>query len=141
MNMMLQQMKSSITSCLKGLISLSVVVLLTVSLSSCQKDDQYEKREKAVLTVRVFDGLNSFGNQVSCYVMSNDNSSKWSIVPLEEEDGWGLEEGFEYSVLTWKLWYKEPMMDGSSFVYRFRKVLKKTTSEPLTTDDILWEIW
>lgn len=141
--MMLQQMKSSITSCLKGIFSLSVAVLLTVSLSSCQKDDQYEKKEKAVLTVRVYNGLNPLGNMVSKYVVSHKDTDKWSSLYLEEKDGWGLEDGFEYSVLTWRLWYKQTMlmMDGPSFVYRFRKVLKKTKAEPLTMDDILWDIW
>ena len=134
-------MKLLITSLIKSIVYLAVLVVFTIGFSSCQKDDQYEKKEKALLTVRVFDGANPHGDMVSCYVMSYKDADKWDIVPREEEDGWGLEEGFEYSVLTWKLWYKEPMMDGPSFVYRFRKVLKKTKAEPLTTDDILWGIW
>ena len=134
-------MKLLITSLIKGIVYLAVSVVFTIGFSSCQKDDQYEKKEKALLTVRVFDGANPHRDMVSCYVMSYKDTDKWDIVPREEEDGWGLEEGFEYSVLTWKLWYKEPMMDGPSFVYRFRKVLKKTKAEPLTTDDILWDIW
>ena len=134
-------MKLLITSLIKGIVYLALAVVFTIGFSSCQKDDQYEKKEKAVLTVRVYNGLNPLGNMASCYVMAYQDTDKWDIVPREEEEGWGLEEGFEYSVLTWKLWYKEPMMDGPSFVYRFRKVLKKTKAEPLTTDDILWDIW
>ena len=134
-------MKLLITSLIKSIVYLAVSVVFTIGFSSCQKDDQYEKKEKAVLTVRVYNGLNPLGNMVSEYVVSHKDTDKWCSLYLEEKDGWGLEEDFEYSVLTWKLWYKEPMMDGPSFVYRFRKVLKKTKAEPLTTDDILWDIW
>ncbi|MBR5925053.1 MAG: hypothetical protein IKZ60_06265 [Bacteroidales bacterium] len=134
-------MKTLIASLIKSIVYLALAVVFTIGFSSCQKDDQYEKKEKAVLTVRVYNGLNPLGNMVSEYVVSHKDTDKWSSLYLEEKDGWGLEEGFEYSVLTWKFWYKEPMMDGPSFVYRFRKVLKKTKAEPLTMDDILWNIW
>lgn len=134
-------MKSLIISCLKRHIYIVLTLICALICISCQKDDAYGKREKAVITVRVFDGINPYGNHEFSYVMLYENQTKWSFVPCAEPTDWGLETGYEYSILTWKLWRREPLMDGPAYDYRFRRVLKKTKAEPLTTDDILWTTW
>ena len=54
-------MKTLIASLIKGIVYLALAVVFTIGFSSCQKDDQYEKKEKAVLTMRVYNGLNPLG--------------------------------------------------------------------------------
>lgn len=140
--LMLHTMKSLIISCLKRHIYIILTLLCALMCISCQKEDEvYSKKEKAIITVQVFDGINPYGNHEFRYVMLYENATKWSFVPCAEPTDWGLETGYEYNILAWKLWRRELMMDGSAFDYRFRRVLKKTKAEPLTMDDIAWGNW
>ena len=125
------------------IIRLFLVTALLFLACSCQKDKRYEKSEKAILTLRVYEGKNPLGNSVKYYVHLYEGATKWYplIHVWDGNNDWGLEPGFEYEVSVWKHYVKgsETMGGSNSFEYEFQKVLSKKEVPLLTMDDILWE--
>lgn len=107
---------------------LLLLLSLSVMLLSCSKEDGKDIVEKVIVIVdsqtkeytpwgsdKPVDGLNT----------KEENSSNWTVIPINGIEGFVYNEGYEYKLLTLKTTLANPPMDTSNVTYKLISVLEQ----------------
>ncbi len=115
--------------------ALFLLFICSFSLISCLDDDDGSKDKVSVIRItvdseiveRIHYPFGSSGKMLSDFMkVKINNSNEWEYMSLFEIGDFKYEDGNEYLLEVEKTELANPPADGSSVVYKLRKIIKKT---------------